>query len=206
MTAIRTYALCGLILCVTPPAWSQAPAKVVDGEFRDHWGGFLISTAFRTDASRPEVILPPASLREGDQLWIRPQRLNSDEYLILQRCIDERCSRTEVVRAWNAYGYMGPYPVLTHDVQVQSGGQYMLWMQHVPVLGTGSFHLFDRDAPPLVFKPVGSRVDFDQAQLKAAPAPGPEAIKRAQIEGRKFYATFEDGSTVEMQALRVPQP
>jgi hypothetical protein len=206
MMAIRSYAFCGLLLCAMPQAWSQAPANAPDAEFRDHWGGFLISTAFRMDANRPEVILPPASLREGDQLWIRPQRLNSDEYLILQRCVDQGCTKSEVVRAWNAYGYMGPYPVLTRNVQVQSGGPYMMWMQHVPVLGTGSFHLYARDAPPLVFVPVGARADIDQAELKTALSQGPEAIKRAQTKGSKFEATFADGSTVQMQALRVPHP
>jgi hypothetical protein len=158
------------------------------------------------DAARPEVILPPSSLREGDQLWIRPQRLNSDEYLILQRCLDAACAKTEVVRAWNAYGYMGPYPVLTHTVRVKSGGQYMLWMQHVPGQGLGSFRLYDRDAPPLVFEPAGSRVAYNQTQLKAAQAHGPEEIKRAQPDGSNFVASFEGGSTVLMQALRLPQP
>jgi hypothetical protein len=204
MMAIRFYALCGLSLCTMPYAWSQAPATTANAEFQDHWGGFLISTAFRMDANRPAVILSPASLREGDQLSIRAQRLNADEYLILQRCLDQGCSKSEVVRAWNAYGYMGPYPVVSHNVQVQSGGPYLLWMQHVPVLGTGSFQLYDRDSPPLVFKPVGARAEMDRTELKTALLQGPEPIRRAQTTGSKFEATFENGSTVQMQALRAP--
>jgi hypothetical protein len=178
---------------------------MTDAEFSGRWGGFLISNAFRVDPNRPQVVLSPATLRDGDRLLIRPQRINADEYLILQRCIDAGCSKTEVVRAWNAYGYMGPYPVLTRTVRVQSGGPYMLWMQHVPGQGVGSFRLYDRDAPPLVFQPVGSRVAYNQMQLKAAQADGPEEIRKADAERSEFVVSFESGSTIRMEALRAPR-
>jgi hypothetical protein len=206
MRATGLCLLSGLVLCVAPLAWADAPAGAADAEFQGHWGGFLVSNAFRVDPDRPQVVQPPVTLREGDRLQIRPQRINSDEYLILQRCIDAGCSKTEVVRAWNAYGYMGPYPVLTRTVRVQAGGPYILWMQHVPGQGVGSFRLYDRDAPPLVFEPVGSRVAYNRTQLKQAQAHGPEQIKYAQPEKSKFVVTFEGGSTVQMQALRAPQP
>jgi hypothetical protein len=206
MKAMTLGLMSALLLGAAALAGTESSASPDNTDFKQRWGGLLTSTAFRIEPKRPEVILPPASLQPGDQLWIRPQRLNSDEYLILQRCIDAICSKTEVVRAWNAYGYMGPYPVLTRTVRVQAGGPYMLWMQHVPGQGVGSFRLYDRDAPPLVFEPAGAHVAYNVPQLKAAQAHGPEQIRLAQPEGSKYVASFEEGSTVEMQALRAPRP
>src|ERR1700758_1941798 len=82
----------------TPPAASRAAAAVnpANAEFQGPWGGYLISSAFRIDPDRPGVIRLPASVRAGDLIWIRPMRLNSDEYLILQKCIDADCSKAEV--------------------------------------------------------------------------------------------------------------
>jgi uncharacterized protein YodC (DUF2158 family) len=206
MTAIHSCLFSALLLSASPCAWTQAVGNPADAEFQNRWGGYLLSTAFRVDAKRPQVIFPPATLREGDELWIQPLRLYSDDYLVLQRCLDAACSKTEVVRAWNAYGFMGPYPVLSHTVQVKSGGPYMLWMQHVKGQGMNAFGLYERDAPPLVFEPAGMRVDYNQAQLKAARAHGPELIKKAAPEKSMFVVTFESGSIVQMQALRAPPP
>jgi hypothetical protein len=206
MKAFHSYLLSALTIGASPFAWTQSVANPADADFQHHWGGYLVSTAFRMDATRPEVILPPATLREGDQLWIRPLRIYSDDYLILQRCLDASCAKTEVVRAWNADGYMGPYPVLGHTVPVKSGGTYMLWMQHVAGQGMGAIGLYERDAPPLVFEPAGMRVEHNQAQLKLALAHGPEPIKKTQLERDSFVVSFDSGSMVQMQALRVPQP
>ncbi len=184
-------------------AGSSSPANA---GFQDERGGYLISADFKVDPDRPGVILPPASLRAGDLLRIRPLRINSDEYLILQKCIDANCSRAQVVRAWNAYGYMGPYPVLTNKVRVQPGGSYMLWLQRVPTKGTGSFKLYERDAPPLTFVPAGSHELFAFADLQAAQVHGPAHVKSTQPGRVDFIVTFEGGSVVQMQALRAAQP
>jgi len=204
--AMHLCLLPGLLLCATPPAWAAAAANPANADFQGQWGGYLISSAFRIDPDRPGVILPPASVRAGDLFSIRPLRLNSDEYLILQKCINADCSKAQVVRAWNAYGYMGPYPVLTNTVRVQPGVRYMLWMQRVPTKGTGSFRLYERDAPPLVFEPAGSPELFKVTDLKAAQKHGPAQIKKAQPERASFVVTFEGGSVVQMQALRVAHP
>lgn len=204
--AIHAYLFSALLLSASPFAPAQTVANRAEAEFQDHWGGYLLSTAFRVDARQPKVILPPATLREGDELWIQPLRLYSDDYLILQRCLDAGCSKTEVVRAWNADGFMGPYPVLSRNVLVKRGGTYMLWMQHVEGQGMNTFGLYERDAPPLVFEPAGMRVDYNQAQLKAAQAHGPELIKKATPEKSMFVVSFESGSIVQMQALRAPTP
>jgi len=182
-------------------------AVTVHADFERHWGGYLTSSDFRVDAERPGVILLPAGVLAGDLLRIRPLRLNSDEYLVLQKCLDAECSKAQVVRAWNAYGYMGPYPVLTNTVRVEAGGSYLLWLQRVPTLGNGSFKLYDRDAPPLTFEPAGSPELFKVADLKAAQANGPSHIKKAGTERAEFVVTFDRGSVVRMQALRAtPSP
>jgi hypothetical protein len=204
MKALPFFLVAGLLACAMPLVSAAADALPASAEFQEHWSGFLTSNAFRVEADRPRVILPPASLRDGDQLLIRPQRLNSDEYLILQHCLDADCTKAEVVRAWNAYGYMGPYPVLTRAVQIKAGGPYLLWMQHVPGQGVGSFKLYNRDAPPLVFQPVGLRVAHNQKQLQEARAHGPEDIKTTHTADATYVVTFDSGSTVRMQALRVP--
>jgi hypothetical protein len=179
-------------------------ADTASGDFQGHWGGFLTSNAFQVKTDNPQFVVPPASLREGDRLLIRPQRLNFNEYLILQRCLDTECTKAEVVRAWNAYGYMGPYPVLTRTVDVKAGGQYILWMQHVPSQGVHSYRLYDRDAPPLVFRPVGKLVEYTEKQLSEAQLQGPEAIKSGHALDSVYVVKFASGSTVRMQALRLP--
>lgn len=204
MKAVALFVVAGSLALIVPLVCLAADSPPVSAEFQGHWGGFLTSNAFHVDVDRPQVILPPASLHDGDRLLIRPQRLNSDEYLILQRCLDADCSRAEVVRAWNAYGYMGPYPVLTRTIPIKSGGPYLLWMQHVPGQGVGSFKLYNRDAPPLVFEPVGLRVAYNLQQLKQAQEHGPEDIKASHVSDASYVVTFDSGSTVRMQALRTP--
>src|SRR5664279_1210887 len=118
---MRTVLFCLLSIfllgetCLASAASASDPASA---DFQRQSGGYLTSSAFSVDPDRLDVILPPASVGEGDLLRFRPLRLNSDEYPILQACIDADCSKAQVVRAWNAYGYMGPYPVLTHNVRV----------------------------------------------------------------------------------------
>jgi len=168
------------------------------------WGGFMVSVAFGLDAERQAVISPPRCAGAQERLWIRPLRLNSDDYLILQKCASEDCSQAEVVRAWNSYGYMGPYPVLADTLPVASAVHYMLWMQHVPLPGGRSFSQIDRDGPPLVFRPVGSLLAFDYARkaLEAARERGPTPVTRAERKGSAYVATFQGGSSVWMRALR----
>src|ERR1700688_243963 len=168
MNAMPLYLLAGLLLSAMTQAGVVPDANPANAEFREQSGGYLVSSAFSEDADRPGVIQPPAGLSAGDLLWIRPLRLNSDEYLILQKCMDAECSKARVVSAWNAYGYMGPYPVLSNKVSVQAGVRYMLWMQRVPTKGTGSFRLYRPDALPLIFEPAGSPQLFRVADLEAA--------------------------------------
>jgi hypothetical protein len=97
---------------------------------------------------------------------------------------------------------MGPYPVLANTVRVQTGGTYLLWLQRVPTQGTDSFRLYDRDAPPLTFKPQGSQMLLKFADLEAAHELGPSPIKIAKSERDQFVVTFAGGSVVRMQVLR----
>jgi hypothetical protein len=177
-----------------------------DALFQSQGGGYESSNAFSEDPDRHGVIVPPAALRTGDWLLIEPLRINSDEYLILQACVDPDCSKAQVVRAWNAYGRMGPYPTLTKKVRVETGVRYMLWLQRVPTRGNGSFKLIERDAPPLVFVPDGAPELMHMADLDAARDHGPSQIKRAQVEGASFVVTFDRGSVVRMRALRPDHP
>jgi hypothetical protein len=205
MRALSLYLLSVFLLCGTLLASAATTSNPANSDFQRQWGGYLTSSDFKVDPDRPGVILPPASVRVGDLLWIRPLRLNADEYLILQKCVDANCSKAQVVRAWNAYGYMGPYPVLTNTVRVQPGVSYMLWLQRVPTEGTGSFHLYERDAPPLTFEPAGSPELFFVANLKAAREHGPAQIRTAETKHASFVVTFEGGSVVRMQVKRAAQ-
>jgi hypothetical protein len=192
----------GLLLSAAMPALAATVAAPADADFQTEWGGYRSSNAFSEDSSRPGVIVPPAAIRAGDLLRIRPLRINADEYLILQECVLPDCSKAQVVRAWNAFGYMGPYPVLNNKVRVQPGVRYMLWLQRVPTKGNGSFKLYERDAPPLVFVPDGAPAVQQVADLQAAREHGPSQIKQARPEGASFVVTFDRGSVVRMQALR----
>jgi hypothetical protein len=167
-------------------------------------GGYQVSTAFSVDRAHHNLIALPRCLRAGDLLSIRPLRLNPDEYLVLQKCKRSACAQAKVVRAWNANGYMGPYPVLTDKIPIEDGARYLLWMQHVPMPGDGTFRLIDRNGPPLVFKPAGllTAHGYAQSALEAAKKRGPERITNTVHKGTALVATFQGGSVVRMQALR----
>ncbi len=206
MSAQIAKSISSLLLCMTPPALAMALATPTDAGFQSQRGGYESSNAFSEDPNRRGVIVPPAALRTGDWLLIEPLRIYSDEYLILQACVDPDCSKAQVVRAWNAYGPMGPYPILTKKIRVETGVRYLLWLQRVPTKGNGSFKLIERDAPPLVFMPAGSIELMHVADLEAARDHGPSQVKLARSEGESFVVTFERGSIVRMRALRPDHP
>ncbi len=172
--------------------------------FKPGPGGSLISVAFSVDAERHVVISPPQCARGEELLWIHPLRLNPDEYLILQKCASADCSKAEVVRAWNSYGTMGPYPVLTPKIPLESGVRYMLWMQRVPVPGNRTFKEIEREGRPLVFTPFGSLLALPWAReaLEAAAARGPTPVERSEQKDSAYVATFKGGSSVWMRAMR----
>jgi hypothetical protein len=194
----------GLLLLTPLRAWADS-ARSPCAVFAATSGGYQISTAFDVDAERHAVISPPTCLGNDDLLSIRPLRLNPDDYLILQKCSAQDCSKSEVVRAWNTFGPMGPYPVLTKNIRVERGVRYMLWLQNSPVPGNHTYALIDRYAPPLVFKPVGALTDSTQRSLKAAAERGPAPVKKSTQRGSDFVVTFKGGSVVWMQALRPEQ-
>jgi len=191
------------------PAAVAAPAAAPEAEgacptFRPGPAGSLVSAAFSIDAERHAVISPPLCVGGGELLWIRPLRLNPDEYLILQKCASADCTKAEVVRAWNAYGHMGPYPVLNPKIWLESGARYMLWMQRVSMPGNQTFKEIDREGSPLVFSPFGSLLQLPWAReaLEAAAARGPTLIQRSEQKGSAYVATFQGGSSVWMRAIR----
>lgn len=200
---ILRFMLLGLLLITMPP-WVRAdpsPAAPT-AQFADHYGGYLVSAEFIVDSASHAFISPPQVARAGDLLWIRPQRLNNDEYLILQKCLGADCTHAQVVRAWNAGGLMGPYPILSNKVRIEKDQRYLLWMQHVPTLGAATFPLFIRESPPLVFIPAGPAATFYAADLKRARQHGPSQITKSAKKGSAFVAIFDGGSAVRMQLLR----
>jgi hypothetical protein len=211
MNAHRSCMLAILLLPVAitalalPMAAAAAPqADEACATFKPGPDGALISAAFSVDAERHLVISPPQCARSGELLWIRPLRLNPDEYLILQKCASADCSKAEVVRAWNSYGTMGPYPVLTPKIPVESGARYLLWMQRVAVAGNHTFKDIEREGRPLVFAPFGSLLQLPWAReaLEAAAARGPTPVQRSEQKGSAYVATFQGGSSVWMRAFR----
>ena len=172
--------------------------------FKPGSSGAQISVAFSVDAERHAVISPPQCARGEELLWIHPLRLNPDEYLILQKCTSADCAKAEVVRAWNSYGTMGPYPVLTPKIPLESGVRYMLWMQRVPVAGNRTFKEIEREGRPLVFTPFGSLLELPWAReaLEKAAARGPTPVERSGQKDSAYVATFQGGSSVWMRAMR----
>jgi hypothetical protein len=211
MNAHRATMLAGLLpllgvtaLTLHIGAAAAPQAAAACPTFKPGPAGSLVSVAFSIDAERHAVISPPQCAQGGQLLWIRPLRLNPDEYLILQKCASADCSKAEVVRAWNAYGAMGPYPVLTPNIALESGGRYMLWMQRVPVPGNRTFKEIEREGRPLVFSPFGSLLKLPWAReaLEAAAARGPTPIQRSEQKESAYVATFQGGSSVWMRAMR----
>jgi hypothetical protein len=202
---IRLLSLVAVAALAWPRAAAAAPAtEGACPTFRPGSGGTLVSVAFSVDAERHAVISPPQCDGGGELLWIHPMRLNPDEYLILQKCVSADCSKAQVVRAWNAYGTMGPYPVLTPKIPLESGARYLLWMQQVPVQGNHTFKLIEREGRPLVFAPFGSLLDlpFAREALEAAVARGPSPVERSEEKASAYVATFKGGSSVWMRAMR----
>ncbi|MDP9087591.1 MAG: hypothetical protein M3O26_02465 [Pseudomonadota bacterium] len=200
MSEHRSYYWPLLLILGSVSSWSASP-EAHDG-FAPQYGGYLVSTEFTIDSNTHAVISPPASARPGDLLSICPRRLNNDEYLVLQKCNPEDCTHALVVRAWNALGYMGPYPLISNKIPIEPGVRYMLWMQHISTQGGNSFSLYERSSPPLVFTPAGPAELFQSSDMKSAQKLGPTRIQRSTIGGTAFIATFEGGSVVRMQLLR----
>jgi len=200
--SVRSRFLPGLLLIAAAPVCHPTPVAASTPALATHHDGYLISNEFTVDAERHIVISPPAGASADDLLWIRPQRLNGDEYLVLQRCNLADCSDAQVLRAWNAFGSMGPLRVLSNKVRVAAGATYMIWMQRISVKGGGTFPQFERDSPPLVFAPAGPAGIFAAADLKGALRHGPTKISRSSKEGAAFVARFEGGSVVRMELLR----
>jgi len=209
MTAHRSTRLASLLslMAIAALAWpvaaAAAPATEACQTFKPGSGGSLISVAFSVDAERHAVISPPRCAGGEELLWIHPVRLNPDEYLILQKCASADCSKAEVVRAWNSYGTMGPYPVLTPKIPLETGVRYMLWMQRVPVQGNHTFREIEREGRPLVFTPFGSVLDLPWVPkaLEVAAARGPTPLERSEQKTSAYVATFQGGSSVWMRAM-----
>jgi len=208
MNAQRSIMLAILLALPTPTMLARpAAAPAADSAcetFKPGAGRSLTSVAFSLDAERHAVISPPQCARGEELLWIHPLRLNPDEYLILQKCASADCSKAEVVRAWNTYGTMGPYPVVTPKIPIDAGVRYMLWMQRVPVPGNRTFREIERQGRPLAFSPLGSLLELPWAReaLEAAAARGPTPVQRSEQKSSAYVATFEGGSSVWMRAMR----
>jgi hypothetical protein len=192
----------GLLLIATVPVWSPMRVAAMTPAFAAEHAGYQISNEFTLDPHRSSVISPPAGAGAGDLLWIRPLRLNADEYLVLQRCNSADCADAQVIRAWNAFGPMGPLPILSNKVPLEAGATYMIWMQSISVKGGDTFPQFQRDSPPLVFAPAGPAKIVAAADLKGALKHGPTQISRTSKENGAFIVTFEGGSVVRMELLK----
>jgi hypothetical protein len=192
----------GLLIITALSAVSPIGVSAETSSFATETAGYKISNAFTIDPQNRSVVGPPEGARAGDLLWIRPLRLNADEYLVLQRCKSADCSDAEVLRAWNAYGPMGPLPILSNKVRVEAGATYMIWMQRIAIKGGGTFPKFQSTSAPLTFVPSGPAKLFAAADLEGARQRGPTPIAKASQEGRSFVATFLGGSVVRMQMLR----
>jgi hypothetical protein len=179
-----------------------ATASSTETHFVPVYGGYLVSADFILDAKNHDVISPPTAMRQGDLLRIRPLRLNNDEYLILQKCKLPDCTQSQVVRAWNALGHMGPDLLISNKVPIEADSTYMLWMQRIPTRGGDSFSLYERNSPPLVFRPAGSPQIVSASDLEGARKRGPTPIEQSSTVGSVFIAKFEGGSVVRMQLLR----
>jgi hypothetical protein len=181
---------------------SSIGAAIETSSFATETAGYETSSAFSIDPQNHSVVSPPEGARAGDLLWIRPLRLNADEYLILQRCKSAGCTDAQVVRAWNAYGVMGPLPIVSNKVHMEADTTYFIWMQRISVKGGGTFPKYQNASAPLTFVPSGSDRLFAAADLEGARQRGPTPIAKASQEGRSFVATFQGGSVVRMQMLR----
>jgi len=169
--------------------------------FSNQYGGYLVSTDFTVDDRDHTVISLPLGARPDDLLSIRP-RLNNDEYLILQKCNSPDCTEATVVRAWNAFGYMGRDLITSNKVPVTAGGRYILWMQRISTQGSKTFSLYERNSPPLIFTPAGSAQIFSASDLAGARKRGPSRVDSSSKEGGTFIAKFEGGSVVRLKLLR----
>ena len=200
MSELGSYG--GLLLMIfgSVSSWGASPAA--NDRFTPLYGGYWVETHFTIDDNTHAVISPPSGARPGDLLSIRPRRLNNDEYLVLQTCEANGCTRAHVVRAWNALGCMGPDPVTSDKIPIEPGVRYLLWMQRISTRGGNSFSLYETNSPPLVFRPAGPAELFESSDLKSAQGGGPTLIKKSVIGKAAFIATFEGGSVVRMQLLR----
>jgi len=196
----------GLLLIAAGTLCNPMSVVAVTPTFATHHGGYQISNEFTLDLQRHSVISPPQGADADDLLWIHPLRLNADEYLVLQRCNSADCSDAQVLRAWNAFGPMGPLRMTSNKVRMEAGAKYMIWMQRISVMGGDTFPLFERDSPSLVFAPAGPARIVAASDLEGARKHGPTQITKTSKERGAFVVTFEGGSVVRMEMLRAETP
>jgi hypothetical protein len=200
--SVHSYRWSQLLLFGTLAAWAATTSGAEKTQFSSQFGGYQASTDFTVDSKDHAVISLPVGARPGDLLSIRPLRLNNDEYLILQKCSSPDCTEATVVRAWNALGHMGPYPMTSNKIPIARDATYMLWMQRISTKGGKSFSLYERNSPALVFIPAGSAETFLASDLADAGKRGPTRVDRFSKESGAFIAKFEGGSVVQMKLLR----
>jgi hypothetical protein len=200
---MRVYRSCRwnqLLLFGILATWMATVSGAEKTQFSNPYGGYRVSTDFTVDSNHT-VLSPPVGARPDDLLSIRP-RLNNDEYLVLQKCNSPDCTEATVVRAWNAFGYMGPDLITSNKIPVTAGARYMLWMQRISTQGGKTFSLYVRNGPPLVFTPAGSAQIFSASDLAGARKRGPTRVDNSSIENGTFIAKFVGGSVVRMKLLR----
>jgi len=206
---MRTGMLLAATMCTASVVCAHAQTvlpkvDVTAPKWETRRGGYLISSDFKIDPRMSAVIYPVDAFQKNDVLDVRPQRLNTDEYFVLQECSSLDCTQGHVLQVWAVGGPLDS----TRDANrfwIPHDGKYFFWMQRFPMAGGGTFTGFESFSPPLVLKPLGTAEQFRLCDVAAAQQVGPEKVVSTEHDDAQLKLHFASGSLVMIKRARVAE-
>jgi hypothetical protein len=93
--------------------------------------GAAVPTDFAVSPDRTSFH-PTAAFRKGDRLQVLSPYLSPDDVVVLGRCSDDDCKRSEIVRSWGSRHGRAHGPDLLEYVTIPQDGDYFFAPNQIP--------------------------------------------------------------------------
>jgi len=223
MPLFRWFAILPIAGVIALPASGQQSASpgnvnlpgvtVTADAYTESRGGYLNSGDFVTDARMPGVVFPATALVERDVLSIEPQYLNGNDYVVLQECASDDCSRSRIVRVWSSVEGRPVGGGNDRRIMIPHENKYWIWAKRLPEIShpdcetcSTRFTSFERFGPPMTITPTGEEARYHRTELDAMAGADPLPVTRQAHEGSTFVVTFAGGSTVRIRRMHAAPP
>jgi len=187
-----------------------SPVRVTAPAYTSHHGGYLISGDFKVDPRMPFIVFPSQPLVAEDILSVEPVYLANDDYLVVQECAADDCSRASLVRVWHPGGVATAIQNDPDRILIRHENKYWIWVKRLPLASTMGcadcndehfYTSFEPFSPPMVLMPSGELAAYNREALVAAREQDPVPVKTQSHEGSTFVVTYADGTTVRIRRM-----